>query len=264
MSASSPDSFAGARRATFGTTHWSLVLEAGRAPGETGRAAREQLCATYWYPLYAWLRRSGHDEHNAADLVQGFFAQFLARGDLERLEQQGGRFRSFLLVALRHHVARERERAQALKRGGDVQHVALDGLGPEVFDPARAAQRFAGEAWHDETPERAFERAFALELLASSLDELRREERERGQSELFARLEASLQGELPEGGYAALAADSGQTAGALKLAVFRLRRRWRAKLTAAVARLVQRPQDVEDEFAALLAAVARPAGARPR
>ena len=251
MSEPAPDSFAGPRRAAFDTTRWSLVLRAGGA-GATGREAREELCATYWYPLYAWLRRSGEDAHAAADLVQGFFAELLARGDLEGLEEAGGRFRSFLRVALRRHATRVRESERALKRGGAVAHV---GLG---FDAEDAERRYAREPAHGETPERLYDRAFALELLAATLASLRAEETAAGRGERFARLEPFLSGEPPAGGHAALAAELGTTTNALELAVTRLRRRWRAALTAAVARLVERPQDVEDEFARLLAALEGP------
>lgn len=249
MGAPAPDSFPGPRRAAFGSTRWSLVLQAGRGDGAEGRAAREELCATYWYPLYAWLRREGHDAHAAADLVQGFFAEFLARGDLAELEREGGRFRAFLRVALRRHVGRVREARAAAKRGGDARAVPLD------FDAQHAERRFASEPSHGETPERLYERDFAVELLASTLADLRAEEQAAGRGERFARLAPCLQGELPEGGYAALAAELGSTPNALKLAVSRLRGRWRAALCAAVARLVERPQDVEDEFALLLAAL---------
>lgn len=243
-----PDSFAGPRRAVFDTTRWSLVLRAGAGPGP----AREELCATYWYPLYAWLRRSGEDAHDAADLVQGFFAELLARGDLEGLAEQGGRFRAFLRVALRRFAGRAREAARARKRGGDVEHVPL------AFDAADAERRYAREPAHGETPERLYDRTFALELLAATLAGLRAEEIAAGRGERFARLEPFLSGEPPAGGHAALAAELGTTTNALELAVTRLRRRWRAALTTAVARLVDRPQDVEDEFALLLAALEGP------
>jgi DNA-directed RNA polymerase specialized sigma24 family protein len=247
-----PDSFAGPRRTAFGSTRWSLVLQAGRGEGAPQRAAREELCATYWYPLYAWLRRDGHDAHAAADLVQGFFAEFLARDDLSGLEREGGRFRAFLRVALRRHVGRVREAQGAAKRGGGARLEPLD------LDAERAERRYAREPAHGETPERLYERAFAVEVLASTLAGLRAEEAAAGRGERFARLEACLQGDFPEGGYAALAAQLGTTPNALKLAVARLRARWRAALAAAVARLVERPQDVEDEFAVLLAALEAP------
>jgi DNA-directed RNA polymerase specialized sigma24 family protein len=244
-----PDTFSGPRRAAFDTTRWSLVLRAGGSAGEGARAAREELCATYWYPLYAWLRRSGEDAHTSADLVQGFFAELLARGDLEHLDEVGGRFRAFLRVALRRHAGRVREATRACKRGGEVGHVALE------FDAHDAERRYAREPTHGETPERLYDRAFALELLASTLAALREEENAAGRGERFARLEPFLSGEPSAGGYAALAQDLGTSANALKLAVTRLRRRWRAALMSAVARLVDRPQDVEDEFAQLLAAL---------
>lgn len=227
------------------------MLRAGRAVGDERRAALEDLCASTWYPLYAWLRRSGYDSNDAADLVQGFFAGLLARDDLAQLEAEGGRFRSFLLVALRRHVARERDRAHALKRGGGAATQSLDAL----FDAGFAARRYAKEPIDGETPERVYERTFAMALIARSLGALRDEEAAAGRGETFAQLERFLQDGVEPGEYERAAAVLGRTPGAVKLAVHRLRGKWRARLAADVAGLVERPQDVEDELSALLAAL---------
>ncbi len=252
---STPESFCGPRQGNFATTHWSLVLRAGGESGVAGRAALEELCAGYWYPLYLWLRRSGQDAHTAADLVQGFFAGLLARDDLAQLSESGGRFRSFLLVALRRHVARERERADALKRGAGRAPLSLDAPAGEWFDAELAARRYALEPSDGETPERSYERGFARAVLDRSWSSLREDERAAGRAEAFARLESFLQEGVKVGGYEAAARDLGRTPGAIKLAVHRLRRRWRERLLADVARLVDRPQDVEPELKALLEAL---------
>ena len=259
MRGEATDGFPGPRDAVFHTTRWSTIRAAGAGDSPEARAAREQLCRTYWYPLYAYLRRRGESADDAADQVQGFFAGFLARGDLARVEEAGGRFRSYLLVALRHHASHERERIGALKRGGGVRHVPLEPAGGgALFDAHDAEARYAREPATHETPERLYERRFATALLATALARLREEERERGRDDLFARLEPFLQGDPPEGGYAALAEELGQTPGALKVAAHRLRQRWRRRLVEEVAALVERPQDVEEELRALFLALERP------
>lgn len=259
MSAEASQGFPGPRDATFHTTRWSTIRAAGAEDPIAAREAREQLCRAYWYPLYAYLRRRGETADDAADLVQGFFAGFLARGDLARVDEAGGRFRSYLLVALRHHASHERERAGALKRGGGVRHVPLGpGGGAGLFDAGDAESRYLREPSTDETPERLYERRFATALLATALAGLRAEEHERGRGELFARLEPFLQGDPPEGGYATLAEELGQSAGALKVAAHRLRQRWRRRLVEEVAAVVERPQDVEQELRELFLALERP------
>jgi RNA polymerase sigma-70 factor (ECF subfamily) len=259
MGRAATDGFPGPRDAAFHTTRWSTIRAAGAEDSAEARAARELLCRAYWYPLYAYLRRRGESADDAADLVQGFFAAFLERGGLARVEEEGGRFRHYLLAALRHHASHEREKAGALKRGGGARHVPLDpGGGAGLFDADDAEARYAREPATDETPERLYERRFATALLATALAGLREEERERGRGELFERLEPFLQGDPPEGGYAALAAELGQTAGALKVAAHRLRQRWRRRLVEEVAAVVERPQDVEEELRALFLALERP------
>lgn len=239
----------------FLTTHWSQVLLAGDGSAPGAREALESLCAAYWYPLYAYLRRAGHSTPDASDLVQGFFADFLSRESLARVEEGRGRFRSYLLGALRHHVSHERERAAALKRGGNRKQVSLDGLGRSELDRNAAEARYAREPATDETAESLYERRFAAALIAAALEHLRNEERVKGRAEELALLEPFLEGDPPEGGYAMLAAQSGRAAGALRVAVHRLRRRWRQALVAEVARQVDRPQDVEDELRALFRAL---------
>ncbi len=224
----------------FHTTHWSVVRAAGRDGSPEARAALEKLCVAYWYPLYAFARRSGHAADDARDLVQGFFARFLARNTLADLGPEGGRFRSYLLASLRNHAASERERAQAQKRGGGVATLPLE------FDAAE--RRYASEPADVTSPERLFERRWALTVLDRALARLRTEEEKRGRGAQFARLEGTLAGDAPSGGYAALASELGTTANALTVAAHRLRRRYRDLVALEVAPTVDRPQDVEDEI----------------
>jgi DNA-directed RNA polymerase specialized sigma24 family protein len=227
----------------FLTTQWS---ELHRAAGQSleGRAALARFVEAYWYPLYAFLRRAGHSNDEASDLVQGFFAEFLARDDLGRLKAEGGRFRSYLLGALKHFVSHERERAQAQKRGAGQQPLSLDA----TFDSEHAEARYALEPAHNESPERLYERRFAQALLQRALERLRQAEEDRGQGEQYLHLRAFLTGEGSSAGYGAAAESLGTSVGALKVAAHRLRKRFRACLIDEVACLVERPQDVEEEL----------------
>ncbi len=234
--------------ARFLTTHWSQVLLAGAASSPQARQALEEICGAYWYPLYAFLRRRGHAEDDAADLVQGFFTDFLAREGFSKVRVEGGRFRSFLLRALQNHESHVRERAGALKRGGDRQQFQLDADAPGSFDQRAAEARYMAEPATNETPETLFERRFAEALIEKALAELRAEEKAPGATADFDLLSPFLAGDPPSGGYARLAEQTGRSEGALKVAVHRLRKRWRQGLLAEIARQVDRPQDIEDEL----------------
>jgi len=231
----------------FLTTRWTEIRTAAGSSPEA-RAALERFCCGYWYPLYAFLRRDGHDADGSTDLVQGFFAVFLARNDLAGLEPGRGRFRSYLLGALKHHVMNERRRAGALARGGGERILSLD----SALDPRDAEARYAQEPATSETPETLYERRFAHALLAAALERLRLDEVRSGREREFEALRPALAGDAVEGGYARLAEELGTTEGALKTAVHRLRKRYRGALVDEVARLVDRPQDVEDELRHLL------------
>jgi RNA polymerase sigma-70 factor (ECF subfamily) len=226
-------------RARFLTTRWSLVRGAGRGSGAEARAALEELCRIYWYPLYAYVRRGGSTNEDARDLVQGFFAGFLERGSLAAIGAEGGRFRSYLLGALRHHVANERERSRALKRGGGATTLSfeLDGAG----------ERYGREPADPLTPEKLFARKWALTVLERGLERLAAEQSERGHGAVFARLRPFLAGDAQEP-LAAAARELGLSENATSVAVHRLRVRYRELLLAEVAQTVDRPQDVEDEL----------------
>lgn len=238
-------SSADARPRQFLTTRWSLVLAAGR--GES-RPALEDLCRAYWYPLYAFVRRRGETHEQAADLVQGFFAELLERGDLSGVAPEKGRFRSFLLAALSHHLSNERDRAQARKRGGGATTLRLDW--------ADADTRFGLEPAHDESPEKLFARSWALELIARTFESLAAEQTTPEQRALFEALRPELQGAAEER-YAPIAERLGLSEGAVRQSALRLRRRWRELLRAEVAGTLADPRDVDDEIRGLFASLAR-------
>jgi RNA polymerase sigma-70 factor (ECF subfamily) len=229
----------------FATTRWTLIAAAQRAAPEA-RAALADLCRAYWYPLYAYIRRRGHDAGAAEDLTQAFFTRLIEKDVLAVASPDRGRFRSFLLKACQHFLANEHERAQALKRGGG-RVVSL-----ELGD---AEGRYRLEPTHGQTPERLFERRWALTLLAQVLGRLRDEYDARGKGRLFEALKGQLGGERTAA-YAALGAELGLKEGAVKAAVHRLRKRYGELLRAEIADTVASPAEVEDEIRALFAAVA--------
>lgn len=232
--------------ARFLTTRWSLVLAAGEATSPRSREALESLCTTSWYPLYAFARRKGANAENAADLVQGFFASVLARNDLAALSPDRGRFRSFLLASFTHFMANERDRERALRRGGGVPPIAIDAAGADT--------RYRNEPSHDLTPEREFERTWALEILSRTFDALSAEYTADGKSALFEALKPELQG-ASESSYADVAARLGTTEGAIKTAASRLRKRWREILRAEIAGTLSDPANVDDELRGLFTAL---------
>ena len=235
------------RSPVFATTRWTLVLAAGDDASAPGREALDELCRAYWFPLYAYIRRRGHDAHAAEDLTQGFFARLLERNDLARLTREGGKFRSFLLTALNHFLANEYERNQALKRGGGQIPLSLDD------DDAEA--RYLREPVHAESPDRLYERQWAVALMENALDRLAEEQAAAGRTEAFAALRSFLSREPEPGEYAALATRLGLAPGTLAVQVHRLRERYRQLVRAAVADTVDSPFEVEAEMRHLLAAL---------
>lgn len=230
----------------FATTHWSLVAAAQDLAAPAARAALADLCRAYWFPVYAYVRRRGHDHHRAQDLTQAFFARLLEKNDLAAADRTRGRFRSFLLAACQNFLANQHDRATAKKRGGGAAHFPLD------F--AAADGRFAREPATDETPERAFERRWALELLDRAVTELRAEYEENGRGKLFDSLRGCLTGDAGAG-YAELGGQLGLTEGAVKVAAHRLRQRYRDRLREVIARTIADPADVDDEIRDLFAAL---------
>lgn len=239
----SPPTHAGAQ---FTTTHWSVVL-AARDESPAANAALEQLCRTYWYPLYAFVRRQGHSPEEAQDLTQEFFARLLEKGLLRHLTHREGRFRSFLLKLLQNFLANERHRVRAQKRGGGHAPISLDSLAPE--------ERYRLEPLDTLSPEKAFERNWAQTVIQQALAQLREEYRASGRKELFERLKDYQPGEPGTATYAELGAQLGLSEGAVKVAAHRLRQRHRQLLRAQIAQTVTTATDLDDEVRHLIRVV---------
>jgi DNA-directed RNA polymerase specialized sigma24 family protein len=226
---------------SFATTRWSVVVAAGGPTGPDAKAALETLCGAYWYPLYAYARRRGQDRHAAEDLTQGFFATLLARGSVAAADPQRGRFRAFLLTAFQRFAANERERETAKKRGGGAAVLPLD------FEAGES--RFTNEPSHGLTPEREFERRFALALLARVLERVRADRPD------DADLLPYVGGAGDARPYGEIAAARGVGEGAVKVAVHRLRGRYRELLRAEIRETVAEDADVDDEIRHLMEVV---------
>lgn len=242
-----PNCLAGGQVAIFDTTHWSVVLQAGAAASADAFAALEELCTVYWYPLYAYVRRQGHAPHDAQDLVQEFFARFLKQNHVRLADRARGRFRTFLLTSLKHFLINEWKQANRQKRGGGAQMISRDGAEMET--------RFAIEPAHDRSPDRAFERQWALVVLGRVLDQLETEFVNRGQETLFTALKPYLTGDDTDSSYAELSRRLDLTVGNLKVTVHRLRQRYRELLKQEIFRTVDDPNLVEEEIRHLIAAL---------
>ncbi|NLE37726.1 MAG: sigma-70 family RNA polymerase sigma factor [Pirellulaceae bacterium] len=227
----------------FATTRWTMVLCAGGGQSPESRAALAVLCESYWFPLYAFVRRAGHSVDDAQDLTQEFFARLLAQPLLERADREKGKFRTFLLAAMKHFLADQWDRARAQKRGGGRAVVSFDAMDAEA--------RYRLEPADDLTPERIFERQWALALLEHVLSRLESEMASDGRSPLFDALKDTLGGGR-SATHAAIAAELGMTEGAVKVAAHRLRRRYRTLLREEIAQTVAGPDEVGDEIRYLL------------
>lgn len=230
----------------FGTTQWSVVLAAAKRGSADAEEALARLCAVYWYPVFAFVRRRGHSPDEAQDLTQGFFTRLIEKGDLDDADRSRGRFRTFLLTACQYFLSNERDRALTIKRGGGWSAMSID------F--AAAESRYQRALAHDETPERLYERHWCLTLLASVLDGLGQEYAAAGNERLFDRLQGFLTMD-DEGTHADAARDLEMTPGAVKVAVHRLRRRYRDLLRQRILDTVASPRDVDDEMRELLTAI---------
>ena len=229
----------------FETTRWSLVVAAGSDDASAARTALAALCQAYWYPLYAYVRRRGADAEDARDLTQGFLTSLLERRDFQRLHPDRGRFRAFLLASFKHFVANESARQRAQKRGGGAHVVSLEMMGD-------AEGQYQIEPADDMTPERLYERRWALLVLERVLASLRTEWETAGKSAEFEGLKDSLLGQTTEGGYASLAERLGTTPGAVKVAVHRLRRKFRSALRSRIAETVDDAAGVDEELRYLI------------
>jgi len=236
------------RRAAFPTTRITLIQAARGEPGTQSHEALSTLCSAYWSPIYAYVRRLGHTQEEAEDLTQGFFTRVLEKHYLRDFDRQRGRFRSFLLASLKHYIANERDAARTVKRGGGQAPLPLD----MVVD---AERRYSLEPRTDLTPDRIFERQWALTVLDRVQDQLRGESIRQGKEAQFERLKGLLVGEDSEVGYRTLASELGTTEGALKVAIHRLRQRFRELLREEIAHTVADPREIGGELRELFTAI---------
>jgi RNA polymerase sigma-70 factor (ECF subfamily) len=239
---------AAAGRAHFATTRWSLVLEAGQNADVNSREALAQLCRMYWYPLYAYVRRRGSSAAQAEDLTQGFFAQLLEQNIVKGADPARGRFRAYLLGALRHFLSNQRSRERTIKRGG--------GRKPIPLDVADAERRYGLEVAHELTPERIYERGWALTLLERVMGQLREQFEREGKGHIFDRLRGSLGGGK-RGSSRQIAAELELSEGAVRVALHRLRGRYRALLREQIAQTVASADQIEAEIRHLFAVLGR-------
>jgi RNA polymerase sigma-70 factor (ECF subfamily) len=224
----------------FVTTRWSVVLAARNQASPDSARALETLCRTYWYPLYAFVRGSGHSPHDAQDLTQSFFAVLLAKDYLRVVEPEKGRFRTFLRMALKRFLANEWDKQRSQKRGG--------GQLPLALDTTLAEQRFLEERPGTLGPDSIYDRRWALTLLDEAMARLEQEYTAAGKAVEFEQLKPHLtagRGEIP---YAAIAAGCRTTAGAARVAIHRLRKRFREVFRAVIADTVSAPEELEEEI----------------
>jgi RNA polymerase sigma factor (sigma-70 family) len=228
----------------FQTTNWTLIVRAGNGDSTDGRDALAALCETYWYPVYAFIRRQGYAAADAEDLTQGYFARFIEKEYLKDLTPEAGRFRAFVLASARHFLSNERDRDRAQKRGGGRPSLQLDRPGAE--------ERYALEPVDPATPESLFERAWAGSVLDRALERLGTEAAHAEGRERFEQLKAHLTGEDEPSAYRELAEAWGVGEPAVRVSVHRLRKRFGRLLREEVAATVADPADVDAELRYLL------------
>jgi len=230
----------------FVTTRWTVVLAAGRKTTPQAERALEELCTTYWFPLYAYVRRRGYTKADAEDLTQAFFARFLEKNYLASLSAERGRFRAFLLASLKNFLANEWDKSQRLKRGGGAAHLSLDWEGADT--------KFQVAATNEPSPDKAFDREWAVALLAHVLERLRKECEEDGKTRQFDQLKVFLtagKGAVPQ---ADIARALGIDEAAVRVAAHRLRKRYRELLRDEIAHTLSDPSQVDEEMRALFGA----------
>jgi RNA polymerase sigma-70 factor (ECF subfamily) len=231
----------------FATTHWSVVLAAGEGASEASHCALEKLCAAYWYPIYVYVRRRGYGPEDAQDLTQEFFAQLIAKEHLRLADSNKGKFRSFLLATLNFFLAREWSRAHRQKRGGHHRFISLD--------EQMAQERYPFEPRDSASPERLFQRQWALTVLKQTMKALENECAENGKAILFEQVKQLLSRERDGVSYAAISQHLSMTEGAVRVAVHRLRQRYGELLRAEISQTVRSHGEVEEEVQCLLRAL---------
>ena len=225
------------------------MLAAGKRHTPQSDGALEELCRTYWFPLYAYVRRSGHTKEDAEDSVQAFFARFLAKNYLEGLSAERGRFRAFLLASLKHFLINEWKKSQRQKRGG--------GEAPLSLDWQTADTKFQVAATAEPSPEKVFDREWALALLAKVIERLQNECAADGKAKLFAQLKIFLTAGKDVTAQAEVAKALGMGEGAVRVAIHRLRKRYRQLLRDEIAQTLADAADVDEEMRALFGAFSR-------
>jgi len=233
----------------FHTTSWSLVLAAGAKETAASREALAKLCRIYWQPTYVFIRRNGHDPDQAQDLTQGFFTVLLEKNYVADADPQRGRFRSYLLASVKHFLANEWDRGHALKRGGFQNSISID--------PVEAETWYAPQAVEQQTPESLFFRRWAISLLEQVMGKLRAEFARTGKTQQFELLSPFLNGDAGETRYATLAAQMGASPGAMRIAVHRMRSKYKELLRAEIAETVSGPEQIKDEIRFLLSALSK-------
>ena len=230
----------------FQSTHWTVILAAGRKHTPESDVALEELCATYWFPLYAYVRRRGHSKEDAEDLTQAFFAAFLAKNYLDQISAERGRFRAFLLASLKHFLANESDKSLRQKRGGGATHLSLDWQSADT--------QFQVAATTEQSPDQAFDREWAVALLGKVVERLAVESERAGRARQFAELRIFLtagKGAMP---HAAVAETLGMDEGAVRVALHRLRKRYRELLREEIAQTLTDASDLDEEMRALVGA----------
>jgi RNA polymerase sigma factor (sigma-70 family) len=230
----------------FATTHWTVVLAAGRRHTPESDAALEELCRTYWFPLYAYVRRRGHAKEDAEDLTQAFFARLLEKNFLANLAAEKGKFRAFLLAALKHFLANEWDKSQRQKRGGGSAHLSLDWQ--------TADTKFQVAATGEPSPDQAFDREWALALLAKVIERLQKECASDGNARLFEQLKIFLTAGNGETAQRETAKTLGLEEGAVRVAIHRLRKRYRILLREEISQTLSDPAQVDEEMRVLFGA----------
>lgn len=230
----------------FVQTQWSLVRRAARADSPDARAALENLCRAYWFPIYVFIRRNGHSPADAQDLTQDFFARLLSGNSIARADPALGKFRTFLLGALKHFLVDARRKAAAQKRGGGVQVIS--------FEQAQAEDRYQLEPTDDRTPDKIFEQRWSAVLLETAAARLGEEFRASGKAHHFEVLKPFLAAEGDESSYAHAGNLLNHSPKAIAVAVHRLRRRFRYLVRSAIADTVSTAEEVEEEFRNLFSA----------
>jgi RNA polymerase sigma-70 factor (ECF subfamily) len=227
-------------RIAFPTTHWTQIITAGQPDSPGADLALADLCTQYWYPLYAYVRGRGHSPADAQDLTQEFFSQLIEKGFLRIADPNRGRFRVFLRASLQHFLCKEWTRAHRQKRGGGCHFVSLD--------DAHAEDRYRNEPADGLSPDRLFDRKWAVSLLEQTFTRLRQECEASGKGRLFERAQPLLSGARAGLSYAELGASLGMSEGAFKVAVHRLRQRFGQILRESVAQTVSSPEAVDEEI----------------